>query len=80
MCEKECCCECGEEFNEEEVSVEEMANIIVNDAIEQISEGECLGCTVASVFEDAYDLGYEAGRKDIAELYRSISEDILDEE
>jgi len=76
MCDKKCA-SCGEEIDDEEVSLEELESAIVENAIEQLSGGECVVCTINSVFEDGYELGYEAGKKDVAELYKKISEDIL---
>jgi len=70
MCDsKECIC--GENCEEEVMTKEDL----VNSAIENISEGGCLGCTLLEM----YEIGYREAEKDIAELYKRISEDILEE-
>ena len=69
MCDKECSC-CGEE-EMVEMSKEEL----INDIIEEISEGGCLGCNL----NDLFNLAYNQGRKDTLDFYKAITDDLLSE-
>lgn len=62
---------CYEEDLEEEVTLDELIETIIED----INDGACPVCSLKALFE----LGYKEGRKDLAEMFFGISGDILDE-
>jgi hypothetical protein len=68
MCDcKECIC------GEEEVFTKED---LVNSAIENISEGGCLGCTLLQM----YEIGYLQGKQDLARESVEFYQDVLEED
>jgi len=70
MCESKECCGC-----EEDIRVLTKEDL-VESAIDNISEGGCLGCTLSQIF----DIGYSQGQKDTAMMFKTISENVLEEE
>lgn len=68
-------CGCKEDCGCEE-EVEMTKEDLVESAIDNISEGGCLGCTISQVF----DIGYSQGQKDTAMMFKAISENVLEEE
>jgi len=71
MCECSECCS-AEEFEEEELTQEEVVSL----SLEMIEDGECLKCTLDTIFEYAYSLG----KRDLARESRDFYQDVLDEE
>jgi len=62
MC--KCDCGCCEELTKEE---------LIEEAIDNVNEGACAGCTLSDLFDEAYN----RGRKDTLDFYRVITEDLL---
>ena len=72
MCECKGCCDCCEEdFEEEEISHEEIVDIY----LQMIDKGECLKCTL----NDLYEYAFDAGQLELAKMYKNISQDIIEE-
>ncbi|MBU3186641.1 hypothetical protein [Clostridium estertheticum] len=71
MC-KECSC-CEEEV---ELTKEEL----VESAIENISEGGCLGCTLSQIFDIGFEAGYLQGKQDLAKESIEFYADFLVED
>lgn len=69
MC-KECECECV--CCEEEISKEELIEGVIN----EVNAGGCAPCNLGEL----YDIAYSRGQRDVAKVYKGLSEDILEEE
>ena len=70
MCSKDCECTCCEE--EVEVTPKEF---VINDVIDELKNGACVGCTLSMMFDFAYDLG----KKDLAAESIEFYADVLEE-
>lgn len=65
---------CKSEFNCEEVTMTKQE--LIEELLENVSEGACLGCSIS----DLFDIAYNQGRLDTLGFYKVMSEDLMNED